>query len=149
MLAVKLHKHKRPWLGKGSHLIPILSWKTGKVHIKRWINLLDYQNESRPNNKIRYITLVKIPDDHPVFLASDWGDKIIFVHLFGGIEFKPLSAISHEIKRFIMEVPDLEPEIILGKSLPPSCIKWTKNIQLLYKSNKKTRCSCYNKECFL
>lgn len=138
MLAVKLHKHKKPWLGKGSHLIPILNWKTGKVHITRWINLLDYHNDSNPNNRIRYITLVKIPDDHPVFLAEDWSDKIVY-SLFGGIEFKPLSSISQEIKKFIMEETDLVPEIILGKPLPQSCIKWTKNIQLLYRSNKNPK----------
>jgi hypothetical protein len=134
MLAVKLHKHKRPYLGKGSYLIPILDWGKNKLFINDWIRILRTMRSG--NNKINYITLVKIPDDHPVFLAEDWIKK-----LFWGIEFKPLREIERETKENIKDTPCWAdpPELILGKPLPKSCIKWTKDIRLLYGMSKNKR----------
>ena len=137
MLAVKLHKHKKPWLGKYSHLVPILSWNTGKTYITRWIYVLNHQNRTRPNNRIRYITLVKIPDDHPVILAKYWYLTDLYA------PFEPLSSVWQELKKVLFReylhdggIFEL-PQLILGKPLPPSCIKWTKRIQLLYYGSNK------------
>ena len=69
MFAVKLHKKKKPWLGRGSYLIPIITWETTKIQIRNWIRILNTANRNNPNNLIRYITLVKIPDSHEVALC--------------------------------------------------------------------------------
>ena len=147
MLAVKLHRQKKPWLGKGSYLIPIISWETGKVQILRWINLLNRQNRTRPNYLIRFITLVKIPDDHPVVLYEDWVESRLRRQWRVGFEFKHLREESSELKKHLKDWsdrdpdlpgPDLEtPELILGKTLPLSCIKWTKDMRLLYRGDKR------------
>lgn len=74
MLAIKLHKRRRPWLGKGSHLIPIVSWEAARVHLREWIRTLESSRPAwYPNSKINYLTLVRIPPDLPVeirFLAA-------------------------------------------------------------------------------
>jgi len=131
MLAVKLHKRKRPGLKKGSYLIPILTWESGKRVVKNWINILDYHNQRRRNNRIRYITLVKIPDNHPVYLASDWDQKY-----FEPVEFRPLASIGTSAKAQVMD-SDWMPEMILGEPLPSACVKWTKDIRLLYRSKER------------
>jgi len=151
MLAVKLHKKKKPWLGKGSYLVPISNWSAGKSHVSFWINTLNYTNRGRPNDAIRYITLVKIPNEHPVFIAHE-----AYIKRYVKVEFKPLNEIDDKIKQSldlaklkhkgavdtgysIIEnvnpgglIADL-PEMILGEALPSSCIKWTKDLKLLYK----------------
>lgn len=156
MLAVKLHKKRKPWLGRGSFLIPIASWKSGKIHIRNWVKMLNKHNSKRSNNCIRYITLVKIPDNHPVEIYEDW--------FFHGVWFlnnkhrtcPPLKDENTKVKQALMEwVPcgfghhtgrpretgcapayDL-PELVLDKKLPSSCIKWTKDIRLLYGYTKR------------
>jgi hypothetical protein len=154
MLAVKLHKNKKPFIGYGAYLIPIINWETGKTQIKTWIKVLTRDDAiNYPNNKINYITLVKIPDEHLVFLADDWVMKYL------GVKFKPLKEIEDSIKREIgkfykengilsdNKVNNIEttkgsplapsPELILGERLPESCIKWTKDIRLLYRGDKR------------
>jgi len=75
MLAVKLHKEKKPFLGAKSYLIPIINWKKGKTQIKNWVTLLNDHGGKNPNNRINYISLAKIPDDHPEFISCDWSIK--------------------------------------------------------------------------
>ena len=139
MLAVKLHEEKKPFLGKFSYFIPILNWEIQKTQIKNWISLL--QDRLTGKKKINYITLVKIPDDHPVFIGSDWMDKALF-----GLKFLPLKEIPDVYKDrvlgdgdFFSDQSAMVPELILGKRLPKSCIKWTKDIRLLYGKPKKTK----------
>ncbi len=156
MLAIRLHKKKRPKLNKYTFLIPIMSWETGRVQVLNWVNVLN-KAIKLPNNAIRYITLVKIPDDHPVELLEDfsckWGCKI------KDLDFKPLKEHPEKVKQRIMKWDNREcvvtedseilfdesgpncvtPELILGEALPKSCIKWTKDIKLLYKGSTKVR----------
>ena len=155
MLAVKLHKNKKPFLGRGSFVIPISTWASGRIQVKNWISVLNRHNRGR-NDAIRYATLVNIPKKHPVFMGVDWVVKHI-----RKVEFKALSEIDAEIKRaldlqkegedpdFVAQgfvYPDVMvgspkaelPELILGLPLPKRCIKWSKDIQLLYTGNKKT-----------
>ena len=144
MLAVKLHKRKAPYLGKGSFLIPISTWQSGKVQVRNWLRLL---------HNIRYMTLVQIPDQHPIYLGVDWVVRII-----QGVHFMPLSNIDDEIKEALnvagpqekgplwMQNHRLEwnpgapkaelPELILSDKLPPASIKWTKDVKLLYHGRK-------------
>ena len=158
MLAVKLHKKKAPYVGRGSFLVPIRTWRSGRTHVRNWVRLLDRTNRGAPNNCIRYITLVKIPDDHPVFIGLDWSIKLI-----RRVEFNELAQIDDAIKQQLDLVPANEtgplclqnyivpdpvpgspiaeyPELILGRRLPSRFIKWTKDIRLLYgKRGGRTR----------
>ena len=158
MLAVRLHKRKKLGLSKGCFLIPIMSWRTGKLQILNWVRTLNRQNKEGPNNAIRFITLVKIPDDHPIALYADWGIRCQHQGL-GKVEIKPLRECSKELKQTIEHWHEYDygieqdgigvfgaipfyggplesPELILGKPLPKASVKWTKSIQLLY--GKKT-----------
>lgn len=64
MLAVKLHKKAMPWLGRGSHLVPIVKWEAGKLQVRRWRYVLTASRTAPwPNNQIHFLTLVQIPDD--------------------------------------------------------------------------------------
>jgi len=142
MLAVKLHQNRKPFLGKGSYLIPITTWKVAQDQIRRWLPVL---NEFR--GKRRYITLVKIPDDHPVILDPDW---------IGGGNWPPmkLKDIPKELKDEIMVWYDYlnqEPgayylgakstyaQLILGSPLSKKYVKWTKDLRLLYRGDKRSR----------
>jgi len=140
VLAVKLHENKIPFLGKGSYLIPITTWKVAKDQIRRWLPVL-----TGPHCKRRYITLVKIPGDHPVRLDPDW--------IGGGNPTPmPLKDIPKALKDEIMEWYDCldEPrgayyvgarssfaQLILGIPLPKKCAKWTKDLRLLYRGDKR------------
>jgi len=155
VLAVKLHKRKTPYLGRGSFLVPIRTWLSGKIHVKNWICLLERFNQGRPNNAVRYISLVKIPDSHPVFLGLDWSVKMI-----QGVEFTELAQIDDAIKQALDLAPFTRksrftapkfvvhnlvpgrpiveyPELILGCALPASFIKWTKDVRLLYRGDTR------------
>ena len=149
MLAVKLHKGKKPWLGKGSHLIPIVSWELDKIRIKSWLHILneDVKKGWMPKTKaryrypIRYITLVKIPDEHPVCLFLSWLERQF---LGMEIKFTPLRDIPEERKKALMErdkegPSHWQPEMILGAPLPESCIVWTKDIRLLFEGDKRRK----------
>jgi hypothetical protein len=61
MLAVKLHRTLKPRLVKESCLMPIVDWKSGRVQIQTWLKW---------NKRDRYITLVRIPADHPVRITA-------------------------------------------------------------------------------
>jgi hypothetical protein len=151
MLAVKLHKNKKPWLGKSSFLIPVASWSTGKIHVKNWIKLLQdkpefYGKKLIQNNKINYITLVKIPEDHPVEIFHSPSSKFCvnlknpnFPQLKSQGEWSENGELLNDnrqrLKMFLDDGPaDIWPELILGKKLHDSCVKWTKDIRLLYKT---------------
>jgi len=123
MLAVRLHKKKEPGLSKGCFLVPIISWENNRQHVRYWIEVLnDPKRKRRRNAPVRYISLVKIPNHHPVFLAEDWVDKLI-----EGVRFCPLSEVEGEINCQIGQTGFL-PEMILGEGLPHSSIKWTRSI---------------------
>lgn len=155
MLAVKLHKRKVPYLGRGSFLVPIQTWQSGRMHVRNWVRLLNKSNRGAPNDCIHYITLVKIPDDHPVFIGLDWIIKRI-----QHVKFVELAQIDADIKEKLDLVPAGEkgplylqnyivpdpvpgspmaesPELILGRRLPACFIKWTKDVRLLYGSRRK------------
>lgn len=160
MLSVKLHRKKRPWLGRGSHLVPILRWDLAKVRIKNWIRLLE-SGWRGTNHTIRYLTLVRIPDDHPVALQHDWDDKMLGLisgepvarDAEGRAVFPALSDVPAEWKAELMRWtsggeapygsrraggPKLPlPEVILGAPLPASRILWTKSRLLLFRGDRR------------
>lgn len=139
MLAVKLHKKPTPWLGRGSHLVPIVKWDAGKLQLRRWIKLLGGMQK-----QIRFLTLVQIPDEHPVRIVFAYGASNFIKRVYWCEDYEPLRDWPVELKQALQEWWDAtrgepgglmadEPELILGKKLPKSCIKWTKDIRLLYR----------------
>lgn len=148
MLAIRLHKRKRPGLGKGAYLIPIISWDTGKIQVHNWRVMLDRYNTGRPNNHIRYITLVRLPADLTVSIHPDWTYSYS-----GAFDFRSIKEIPQELKHNLAEWRDGDfdrdshengpdcplPELVLGEPLPKSCILWTKDFRLLYRARPTRR----------
>ncbi len=155
MLAIRLHKTKNSRLGRGAYLIPIVEWKTARSYVNRWVNVLNWHNTRRSNNKVRYITLVRIPDSHRISLHSDW-----ICSAMGLFDFKQLVDIPADAKKrlgsWIDDVPEpmnitagdprgipawVMPELVLGEALARKSVIWTKDIRLLYqiKRGRSTR----------
>ncbi len=139
MLAVKLHLKPKPWLGKESRLVPIIDWRSGRAQIRAWM---------RCDRKERYMTLVRIPEDHPVRICFTYGNSNFIKQVVWPMEFQPLKDWPAEYVRAITEWWDArpwsggtpetgglmvdEPRLFLGRRLPDSCILWTKDTRLLY-----------------
>lgn len=160
MLAVKLHRKKRPWLGRGSHLVPVLRWDYARIRIKNWIRTLE-SSRWVDNHTIRYVTLVRIPDDHPVGLQCDWIEKAFGFFSGESVQrdsqgrwmFPTLREVPQEYKEELLRWSDPEwtkyisgrvggpfwthPEVILGAPLPASRILWTKSRLLLYRGDQR------------
>lgn len=142
MLAVKLHRKERPWLGRGSYLVPIFNWDIGYVQVRKWIRVLNNENRNCPNHHIRYMTQVRIPGEHVVALHEDWIENIF------PRDYKRWKDISQAKKQQIanrwenpgtFEKGWLDglrcpwPEIILADPLPAKHTLWTKDLYLLYR----------------
>ena len=171
MLAVKLHKKAIPWLGKGSHLLPIITWDAGNLQLRKWRKLLTASRTTPwTNNQINFLTLAQIPDNHPVrFRFASGPSNFVKEWWYDSGDCRPLRDYPDALKRYLAEwwdaynrksrtVVDRDgipvrvggfefaiqghfetgglmadaPELILGKALPRSCVKWTKNLRLLY-----------------
>jgi hypothetical protein len=143
MHAIKLHENPKPFLGKGSYLVPITTWKAAREQIRRWLPQLT-DVKAGFTSKRSYITLVKIPDEHPVILDPDI--------CTGNETPMPLRDIPKTIKDEIMTWLDNEPgndypggvlsdsaQLILGVALPRGCVKWTKDLRLLYRGDKRDK----------
>jgi hypothetical protein len=140
LLAVKLHRNPKVSLGKEASLVPIIDWRSGRVQIAarlRW------------TKQDRYLTLVRIPDDHPVRICFTYGNSNFLKQVVWPSEFRPLREWPREYVRAIAEWWDArswpngdvepggvmvdEPRVFLGGKLPDSCIRWTKDVRLLYR----------------
>ena len=92
MLAIRLHSTRKPWLDRGTFLIPMPSWETARMQICGWLTLLNKVNKRQPGNK-QFITLVRIPDDHPVDILRDGSEKC-----FRDPDFKPTRQATEAMK---------------------------------------------------
>jgi hypothetical protein len=145
MLAVKLHKTSRPGLRKNAFLVPIVDWTSGRRQVRNWIRWR--------SDRDRYLTLVRIPEDHPVSIRFSYGESNFIKALAWPMEFKPLrewpkdyvqamgrwwdafrwpGSSSIETGGLLVE----EPRLFLGRQLPEASVLWTKELRLLY--GKKT-----------
>jgi hypothetical protein len=156
MLALKVHKGKHPNTKFGSFWIPIVDWRTARIHLRNWSTTMA---RLRP---VHYLTMVSVPNRHPVFVGVDFTSRfgtavkcLPFVpvrDLDQGIltALKPLSAalsasLQHLGQGFLIGkrgagMPPAEyPEMVLGADLPANCIKWTKDIRLLTRSDTREK----------
>jgi hypothetical protein len=155
MLAVKLHKNPRPWLGQGSNLVPIASWDTGRVHLRQWVRALTTTGARKSNNKINHLTLVRLPDDFPVALRMFYGNSN-FIRQVVLLDPMPWCDVPPEAKQALRDwwdgwgrpetkhhqcggVMADEPRIVLGRRLPDSAILWTKDARLLWQRRSRSR----------
>lgn len=142
MIAVRLHKTKNPYLRRGSYLIPISAWEakgvSGAQSVRHWRKILHFPRRAgRPHTAIRYITLVRIPDDFPVAVFFDWCAK-----QFALQPFRPLAECMKDFPTIrdgwidghcpLNDATWSTPELVLGAPLPKTAILWTKDIQKLY-----------------
>lgn len=147
MLAIKLHKTTRPGLRKDAFLIPIVDWKSGRQQIRAWLRWR--------GDRDRYITLVRVPDDHPVSVRFTYGASNFIKVVSWPMEFKPLRDWPKDYVKAIglwwdaylprgareIEVGGLvvdEPRLFLGRKLPDASVLWTKELRLLYGKKKPT-----------
>jgi hypothetical protein len=141
MLAIKLHKTPRPRLGKEAFLIPIVDWTSGRRQVKNWMRWR--------GDRDRYLTLVRIPEDHPVSIRFSYGESNFIKAIAWPTEFKPLRDWPKDYVQAIglwwdayrlpgwsgVETGGLlvdEPRLFLGRKLPDASILWTKELALLY-----------------
>ncbi len=141
MLAIKLHKKTRPQLRKDAFLIPIVDWKSGRQQIRAWMRWRSARD--------RYLTLVRVPEDHPVSIRFSYGKSNFIKAIAWPQEFKPLREWPKDYVKAIglwwdayrwpgassIETGGLlvdEPRLFLGRKLPDSSVLWTKEIALLY-----------------
>ena len=163
MLAIKLHRKTHPNLGKGTYWIPIIDWDSAQAHVKNWYWILTQPGSDRKG--IYYITLASIPNNHPVFLKVDFGvgfgtkprdypfqplneiERNIFDAL-KPLQKPPEKGIHHVAQGFLKITDGTEslgqslcnfPELILGARLPKSCVKWTKDIRLLFRGDTRKK----------
>jgi hypothetical protein len=111
----------------------------------------------------RYITLISVPHRHPVFVAVDWSvyawippKERPFVQLCEVEQsilatLKPLTLRLPESAYYIGQNHTLldsveageslasYPEMVLGADLPCECIKWTKDIRLLTRGDRRKK----------
>jgi hypothetical protein len=146
MLAVKLHKTVRPQLRKDAFLVPIVDWKSGSRQVKNWLRWR--------GDRDRYMTLVRVPEDHPVSIRFSYRESNFIKAFAWPREFKPLREWDKEYVKAIGKWWDAyrlpsgaceeggllvdEPRLFLGLKLPDSCVLWTKEIALLY-GRKRSR----------
>ena len=93
MLAIKLHKTTRPGLGKDAFLIPIVDWKSGRQQVRAWLRWR--------GDRDRYMTLVRVPDDHPVSIRFACGASNFIKAVAWPTEFKPLREWDKDYIRVI------------------------------------------------
>lgn len=84
------------------------------------------------NTRINFMSLVRIPDSHGVFLANDWVNKAFF-----GMTSTPLRDIPRECKAAVNFCSDC-PELVIRERLPARYLLWTKDIRLLQGGGKRT-----------
>ena len=119
--------------------MPIVDWKSGRAQIQTWLKW---------NKRDRYMTLARIPADHPVRICFSIGPSNFIKQVVWPPEFQPLREWPREYIRAIAEWWDApgwsrdepgglmvdEPRLFLGKKLPDTCIRWTKDLQLLHRN---------------
>lgn len=141
MLAIKLHKTSRPGLRKDAFLIPIVDWKAGRRQVRNWMRWR--------SDRDRYLTLVRVPDDHPVSIRFSYGASNFIKAVCWPREFRPLKDWPEDYVRAMGQWWDAflwpgsssietggllveEPRLFLGRQLPAACVLWTKELRLLY-----------------
>lgn len=94
MLAVLFHRGRKAQLRKDACLVPIVDWPSGKVQIRAWLKYA---------KRDHYLTLVRIPKEHPVRICFTYGDSNFIKAVSWPSEFKPLREWPAEYIRAIAE----------------------------------------------
>ena len=141
LLAVKLHKKAKPFLGKGSFLVPVLCWEKAHRDVRNWISMLNHHNRFRPNNKILFVTLVRIKDNFPCTLNDDWivqdDDYVTWKQVPAKMKEEQVHWLNDNERQ--VAATGSFPQLILGSTVPSACILWTKDARLLFRGDMKRR----------
>jgi hypothetical protein len=148
MLAVQLHPGPKPQLRKEACLVPIIDWPSGRVQIRAWLKYA---------KRDRYLTLVRIPKEHPVRICFTYGNSSFIKAVLWPTDFQPLREWPAEYVRAIAEWWNArrwsngdvepgglmvdEPRLFLGRRLPDGCVLWTKDLRLLYRQPSRRQIS--------
>jgi hypothetical protein len=154
MLALKVHKGKHSNTKFGSFWIPIVDWRTARIHLKNWSTTMARLRA------VRYLTMIRVPNRHPVFVAVDWSSR--FGIPLKQLPFVPLCDIEKSVLAALKPLPSAlpeawnhvdqgyfigargagmpsaeYPEMVLGADLPDHFKKWTKDIRLLMRGDTR------------
>jgi hypothetical protein len=107
MLALKLHKKSIPWLGSGSHLLPVITWDAANLQLRKWRKLLTAakgRTTPWPNTQINFVTLAQIPDNHPVrFRFASGPSNFVKESWYDAGDCRPLQEYPDALKRYLAE----------------------------------------------
>jgi len=166
MKAIKLHKARHPFLGAGSYLIPVgRDWNATWTQVNHWVRAFEYaaRGTKLPQaGRINWVTLVRIPNGHPIFAAADYIDTILLGAAEGDVHSSPeaIATVFRQLDRVerwddreeklirgVWKIPkgakptrvsfDLAavlPEIVLGAPIGRKQVLWTKDLRKLRKS---------------
>jgi len=145
VLAVKLHFKKRPFIGKGSYWIPVTTWNVARDQIRKWLHLLT--SSEGGTGRRSYITLAKIPDDHLVWMGIDWigfdtERPVALREVPGWIKAEIMTWYDHKNQHFEncrVGSKNCYAQVRLEQPLPPRYVKWTKDLRLLHRGDKRRR----------
>lgn len=140
MQAFFLHHKHRPTLRKGETVLPIAEFRSVAVPLR----ILRKANRSSERGRCDYLTLLHLPPDHPVAV-------VVGMPRFktSELEFFPLNALPPEDSELIASsfqelrgeslgalMVDHVVQLVLGRPLGQSAIKWTKDLRLLERGAK-------------
>ena len=147
MLALHLNDRHEFVGSRGTRVLPVHAWETARPQLGAWIRAIRSGELGSKRISGPYLSLVKIPDEHPVCLLVGVSqfklaelkfhrlkdipteDREILRDWFSSLTSTGLSSASGHCPSIL--------EIIIGESLPSACMKWTKDMRLLF--NKQSR----------
>ncbi|WP_346294181.1 hypothetical protein [Sphaerothrix gracilis] len=146
MLAIHIHAKRNFSCKTGTRVLPVVTWETAQPQIRIWRKAIRKGHLGAKRKMGDFITLLKIPDKHPVLLVVGVQDKKQL------LEYYPLSKMpvedreileywfndsSYEGPALVADSLGFVPELVVGAPLSKSEVKWTKDMRLLYGKEKR------------
>lgn len=146
MLVIHIHAKRNFSCKTGTRVLPVVTWETAQPQIRIWRKAIRKGHLGAKRKIGEFMTLLKIPDEHPVLLvvgAQDEKqptgyyplskmpveDREILEHWFNDPAPKNPALIADSL--------GFVPELIVGSPLNKSTVKWTKDMRLLYGKDKR------------
>src|SRR4051794_36674390 len=75
MLALELNQRHKFSGSRGSRVMPIQAWETARPQMKEWIKALKAGRLGKDRCSGPFLSLIKVPDDHPVCVIVGLSDS--------------------------------------------------------------------------
>lgn len=132
MLALYLTTRRDTPASRGARILPIRSWETARPQLRAWIGALNTGKLGRRRDVGPFLSLVKIPETHPICILINVKEFKI-----GDLAFCPLRDLLSDDREILDMWFDSTPreqflEMVIAETLPAGSIKWTKDMRLLF-----------------